>query len=871
MPDPPRLDAITPASAPPGTELTLTGSGFGAPNAASAVRFRVPAAGAAPISGSIVDWAAETIRVQAPPLASFDGGGPLDVRVHTDAGESQTVTLILEEESPPALTSARPGRGLENDPVTLTGERFGRPAAGSAVLFQAPGPTDVPAAVTSWTPGTITARVPPLAALGGAGPRGIAVDTPWGRSGTAPFLLGELPEITSVEPASPSPGGTITVRGRAFGGPATGTLALVAVYPTEDPDAPDNVTMPEILSWTDTEITAGLPELPGLRTTGTRDVSVTTEWGANRGDQRSRILIESHASITCWTRLEPHARTADLQYGLGLGLQAQVYDPLWLLGRQWQMLELRGEDGGSPVTVRVEGTATPLARWRPYGGGPEHVPAGVPLEAMVERERVIPPLDAAGAAFDDLRLAAEAGLQLLRMIDARLRDPRKSDDYRQRFLRVYGMQAPADATALDAGSRRFLAVATGRVPDGSQMYADFQTALQPHPQLPHQPPIDGNDRDGVLAAVREWYDWCAEIFTEPTPGQLGWDRQRMEYSFAAGSADLVLDAPEHHGGHLDWYSFVRRAPGSTLGAPAAGRGPMSFTRAGIPTPVSYPGMPVPRWWELEDQRVDFGSVAAAPSDLLKLVLVEFATVYGNDWFTVLLDSMPVGSLCELATVTVIDAFGVSVAVSPFGDGAGTDWRMFELTNGDGTADAGHALLLLDALPTTQESIPLEEVVMLRDEAANMAWAVERTVPSRTGRPLSRHEDEVTRRSEPPPPGSGAVRRYQLQIPVPRNWIPLLPRFDRDDAGAVTQRLLARGAIREHPGGPGIPPLGRLLEPGVPLDVYDEEVPRSGVRIRRLWTLGRGADGGTYLWRGRRKGPGRGEGSSGLRFDDAPPV
>jgi hypothetical protein len=867
MPDPPRLDAVTPASARAGTELTLTGAGFGTRNAGSAVRFRVPVAGAAPVAGSIVDWAAATIRVQVPSLASFGSGGPLDVTVHTDAGDSSPAAFVIEEPSPPALTSIRPERGLENDTVTLTGERFGRPASGSTVLFQAPGPTDVPATVLSWAPASITARVPSLASLGGAGPRTVAVATPWGRSGTAAFLLGELPEITSVEPASPSPGGTITVRGRAFGAPATGTLALVAVYPTEDPDAPVNVTAPRILSWTDTEIRAELPELPGLLTTGTRDVVVTSEWGASRGDQRSRILIESRASITCWTRLEPHARTADLQYGLGLGLQAQVYDPLWLLGRQWQMLELRGSDGGSPVNVQVQGRFTPLARWQPHGGSPEHTPPGVPLEAVVERERVLPPLDAAGDPFDDLRLTAEAGLQLLRMIDARLRDPGKSDDYRKRFLRVYGMQLPADTAALDVASRRFLAVAAGRVPDGSRMYADFQTALQPHPQLPHQPPIDGNDRDGVLAAIREWYDWCAEIFSEPTPGQFGWDRQRMEYSFSAGSADLVLDAREHDGGHLDWYSFVRRGPGTTLGTPAPGRGPVPFTRTSVPTPVSYPGMPVPRWWELEDRRVDFGSVAAAPSELLKLILVEFATVYGNDWFTVMLDAMPVGNLCEIATVTVTDAFGASITVAPFGDGAGTDWRMFELTNDDGTADAGHALLLLDALPTTYESTPLEDVLMLRDELANLAWAVEKTVPSRTGRPLNRHEDEVTRRAEPPPPTSAAARRYVLRTPVPRNWIPLLPRFDRDTGGAVTRRLLARGAIREHLGGAGIPPLGRLLEPGVPLDVYDEEVPRSGVRVARLWTLGRGADGSTHLWRGRRKGPGRGEGSSGLRFDD----
>src|SRR5262249_53205330 len=153
--------------------------------------------------------------------------------------------------------------------------------------------------------------------------------------------------------------------------------------------------------------------------------------------------------------------------------------------------------------------------------------------------------------------------------------------------------------------------------------------------------------------------------------------------------------------------------------------------------------------------------------------------------------------------------------------------------------------------------PVEDVLMLRDELANMAWAVEKTIESRTGRPLERHEDEVARRTQPDPPASTATRRYVLQTPVPRNWIPLLPKINQDDTGAVTLRLLARGAMREPVGGPGIPPRGRLLEPGTLLDIYDEEVPRTGARVTRLWTLGRAADGSTHLWRGRRKGPGRG--------------
>jgi hypothetical protein len=63
------------------------------------------------------------------------------------------------------------------------------------------------------------------------------------------------------------------------------------------------------------------------------------------------------------------------------------------------------------------------------------------------------------------------------------------------------------------------------------------------------------------------------------------------------------------------------------------------------------------------------------------------------------------------------------------------------------------------------------------------------------------------------------------------------------------------------------PLGRILEPETtPLRIHDEEVPRDGANVRRAWQLARDPSGRTHLWLGRRKGSGRGEGSSGLRFD-----
>ena len=47
-----------------------------------------------------------------------------------------------------------------------------------------------------------------------------------------------------------------------------------------------------------------------------------------------------------WERLEPSARDPELTPGL----EARVHDPLWLLGRQWQLGELNGGSGvGSAV------------------------------------------------------------------------------------------------------------------------------------------------------------------------------------------------------------------------------------------------------------------------------------------------------------------------------------------------------------------------------------------------------------------------------------------------------------------------------------------------------------------------------------------
>jgi hypothetical protein len=64
--------------------------------------------------------------------------------------------------------------------------------------------------------------------------------------------------------------------------------------------------------------------------------------------------------------------------------------------------------------------------------------------------------------------------------------------------------------------------------------------------------------------------------------------------------------------------------------------------------------------------------------------------------------------------------------------------------------------------------------------------------------------------------------------------------------------------------------GRILSPSAKdqqgLSIFEEEIPREGIRVTRSYQLTRWHDGSTHLWIGRRKRVGSGEGSSGLRFD-----
>ena len=96
-------------------------------------------------------------------------------------------------------------------------------------------------------------------------------------------------------------------------------------------------------------------------------------------------------SITNWTRLEPDTQTNVLDVDLAEGVTARLADPLWMLGRQWQMGELTGEDAASPVVAHLE--ASSYALTAVVAGDAAPVPYDVTstaVEALIEHDGAEP-------------------------------------------------------------------------------------------------------------------------------------------------------------------------------------------------------------------------------------------------------------------------------------------------------------------------------------------------------------------------------------------------------------------------------------------------------------------------------------------------
>ena len=367
------------------------------------------------------------------------------------------------------------------------------------------------------------------------------------------------------------------------------------------------------------------------------------------------------ASVTSWNRLEIHCRDTTLVESL----QVRVHDPLWLLARQWQVGEFTGDDGGSPVQARVRIDHRELGWYAANGGAAAaYDPAAEPLEARVEREPAPP---------GDLRLAIAGGRRLLGFLQAQ----GGTTATRLALLGAFAVLPTAASSAVpDLERERLASAMAGRAISGERVYAAIRPTLAPDgsgalpPGLPADP--------ALLPACRR-VPRLVGVAHGSRRGS-GLERSAHGVRLRGRDSDQRRARP-----HRPWAS--RRDPRLALvrcrrrrvDPPGRKRGCDEGSQNRDSGAGLVPRHAGARLWEVEDGSVDLGAIDATTDDLARLLVMEFALVYGNDFFVVPV-RLPVGSVSTVSSLVITDSFGVRTLIdsAEVADGGTGTWSMYRL-------------------------------------------------------------------------------------------------------------------------------------------------------------------------------------------------
>lgn len=584
---------------------------------------------------------------------------------------------------------------------------------------------------------------------------------------------------------------------------------------------------------------------------------------------QAALQAKATPTITMWNRLEGRPRTADFDRAL----RADVRDALWMLSRQWQLGELTGDDAGSPLSAQVEIATTHLGHTvaadvtTPYSDEQ-------PLEQSIEKQRIA---FVRGTSKIQLDLRVQLGRHWNKLLGSA-----SLSAYVAPYRARYAFSLPAADRTTDAAdvhahvaARQYLSAIAGRCTDGGELYLHLATpGARASDGIAISDPAHAPSLDALGARLVEWFD---TLYSQPA-GPTSWQPSRLCYRFACTAptehGTKTLAADTYPGGHLDWHSFdVVTTDNHGRATPLT-----TTTKSLLPAPLVFDGMPNTRWWKFEDSKTAFAGVSPSTTDIGKLLLIEFALVYANDWFLIPC-SLPAGSLADVRALVVTNSFNERFWISAAGSGAANawqDWRMFVQTPRNAVA-ADTTLFLSPAVPKIQDGEPLEEVFFVRDETANMVWAVETKVPlitgeARPGGEVGRERQRYFTPATPPieEPFHAPIY-YQPIRSVPENWIPFIAVHS---SGSQREIQLQRSRMLRLVDGSRakIEPATVTVREGLdrpvkqPFYIREEEIPRAGTRITRAFQRTRWRDGRTFVWLAMARETGRGEDRSRLAFD-----
>lgn len=598
-------------------------------------------------------------------------------------------------------------------------------------------------------------------------------------------------------------------------------------------------------------------------------------------------------TIVCWNRLEGRPRSADFSRAL----KAEVRDALWMISKQRMLGGFKGEDCGSIVSAKIHAKTTGLTKYQSEEGSSKSFPSDIPLEVEVEKQK-IPFKSGAQEISLDIRLLM--GRQWLKMLD------KNQPGLRSFFIDNYTITSPdpnEESHAQVCGHievwQKYEAVANRSI-DGYRVYQDMKSGVFSS---------NINIPDGKLEEfnklANKFIKWFENLYYQPKEDETqAWKPSYLEYQFDCSApesekAEKVFTASEYYHGNLDWYNLDISKEKSKIDLTKESKTNQdvrkTFTQTLDPSPIIFPGMPDNRWWTFEDSKTNLGNIKPDTTDINQLMLLDFVLNYSNDWFLVPI-TFPIGSIVNIEGIVTRNSFGERFWIEPTGQGSDEDWQkwsMFHLnTKGDMDIPSDMSLVLLPVAAKVMEGKPLEEIYLIRDEVANMVWGIESIVQLATGQSKRGKEAALelkakyeklfniipanNQESQGTVSKNDAKIKYQIVNSVSENWIPFIPVHKAGDRRNIQLQRTAMPRILKGGGNINPPekiePRTSILREGLDVDIkeayfiHEEEIPRSGILVRKTYQRTRWTNGEVFTWLGTRKLVGRGEGNSGLAFD-----
>jgi len=589
-----------------------------------------------------------------------------------------------------------------------------------------------------------------------------------------------------------------------------------------------------------------------------------------------------------YKRIEPRTRKADFATALSF----EVFDPLWMLTRQWQFGRFKGNDCGSIVTAKVKVSRRRLDSLYLNRNMEEKkaYSTDTPLEYDVEKQnRAITPFVLIESALHFKKLAEGKLFTRGQAIDSASRDA-----FMKKLMEEFPLDPfipfveEADKTIetlkkeQNANLKRFYAAYGRRIFDGYKLYVSSL------PEITGLFRFDAKLQALLTELIKEYKTWFSRKYLPlGNKGDNCWNEQKLAYEAAMGENGNVYEAEDYHTGKLSWYSFDGAGEFSQSGKKEEKM--LSY----LPAIADFPGAPNRRLWEFEDVLVQFGHHANSDFSLLaNAVVMQYVSMYGNDWLITPLEA-EAGTILDVEGVIITDTFGDRIFIGLTAEEADnrpaniafTDrWNLFGTTkakayeNNDFRSQGG--LLFPPTLPRCEESNPVEEVQFLRDEMANMLWGVETVIDDGCdgvweGKTFSDAVLSVVdaQKGDAPEQGDDYEYSFLVQNRVPINWIPFVP---QKIPGEMRDIRFRRGKMPVFFNGKynSVRPSTELLkvrkdEDGrvIPRYINEEEITGYDVKLvltaqRTRWFYGK-----SFTWSGFKKVISMYQANSGLMFDE----